>query len=110
MSSPAPPPPAANQNTPTFGQGIAAFIVACIVLAGLFAAALSGILPPNLAARVITLCIAVAGSGFTMFLLGSMSWDLPNGLKIGGKKVNWMEVMIHLLWFVELIYKDYLIY
>jgi tetratricopeptide (TPR) repeat protein len=54
------------------------------MLAGLFASALSGFLPPNLAARVVSLCIAVAGSGFTMFLLGYMSWDLPNGLKIGG--------------------------
>ena len=33
---------------------------------------------------MVTLCIAVAGSGFTMFLLGNMAWDLPNGLRIGG--------------------------
>jgi tetratricopeptide (TPR) repeat protein len=84
MSSPAPTPPAANQNTPTFGQGTAAFVVSCIFLVILFASALFGFLSPNLAARVVTLCIAVAGSGFTMFLLGNMSWDLPNGLKIGG--------------------------
>jgi hypothetical protein len=84
MTDPAPTPPAANSNAPTFGQGTAAFIVACAVLAGLFASALFGLLPSNLAARVVTLCIAVAGSGSTMFLLGSMNWDLPNGLKIGG--------------------------
>lgn len=77
-------PQVTGDNRPTGRQGVAAFAVACAVLAGLFASALSGFLPPSLAARVVSLCIAVAGSGFTMFLLGYMSWDLPNGLKIGG--------------------------
>jgi hypothetical protein len=52
--------------------------------AALFAAAIFGYLPANLMSPVIRLCIAVAGGGFTMFLLGYVSGQLPNGLKIGG--------------------------
>ncbi len=71
-------------NNPTRGQSIAAFSVGCIVLAALLAAALLGLLPANLVPVVIRLCVAVAGAGFTMFLLGYMNWDMPNQLRIGG--------------------------
>jgi tetratricopeptide (TPR) repeat protein len=71
-------------NAPTRSQGTAAFAVGCLMAAALFAAAIFGYLPANLMSPVIRLCIAVAGGGFTMFLLGYVSGQLPNGLKIGG--------------------------
>jgi tetratricopeptide (TPR) repeat protein len=71
-------------NSPSSGQGTAAFVVGCVMTVGLFAAAVLGYLPPSLMSPVVRLCIAVAGGGFTMFLLGYMSATLPNGLKVGG--------------------------
>jgi tetratricopeptide (TPR) repeat protein len=71
-------------NSPSNLQKIAAFVVAVIVLGVLFASALCGLVAPEHVNRIIRLCIAIAGAGFTLFLLGYFDWSLPNGIRVGG--------------------------
>jgi tetratricopeptide (TPR) repeat protein len=54
------------------------------MLGALFASALFGLVASEHVNRIIRLCIAVAGGGFTLFLVGYFDWHLPNGIKIGG--------------------------
>jgi hypothetical protein len=51
MSDPAAAPAAGGSNIPGKGRDIAAFSVGCLMLAGLFYAAIDGRLPPNLVSR-----------------------------------------------------------
>lgn len=65
-------------------QKLAAFLVGVLMLGALFASALFGLVAANHVDRIIRLCVAVAGGGFTLFLIGYFDWKLPNGMQIGG--------------------------
>ncbi len=69
---------------PSWVQQAAAFSVGCVVLVALFAAAIMGWVGADHAGLIVRLCIAVAGAGFTAFLLGYLHLDLPMGIKAGG--------------------------
>ncbi len=76
--------PRASRNKVSDGQKLAAFIVGVLMLGALFASALFGLVPPEHVNRIVRLCVAVAGGGFALFLVGYFDWDLPNGMQIGG--------------------------
>jgi tetratricopeptide (TPR) repeat protein len=76
--------PRSSLNRPTDLQKLAAFVVGVLMLGALFASALFGLVAPEHVNRIVRLCIAVAGGGFALFLLGYFDWHLPNGMQIGG--------------------------
>lgn len=69
---------------PHWAQQTAAFVVACLILTGLFVGALMGWFGVENTALIVRLCIAVAGAGFANFLMGYLHLHLPLGVKAGG--------------------------
>jgi tetratricopeptide (TPR) repeat protein len=70
-------------NQPSKHQMTAAFVVGILVLVVLLASALFGVVPHQYAGDIFKLCIAVAGAGFTLFLIGQFEYK-SKGLSIGG--------------------------
>jgi len=94
MSPPANRPAAPRWNRPSGAQTGVAFGVAIVVLATLLVSALFGIVPQQFVGRIFQLAIAVAGAGFTLFLLGYFDWHRSDGLRIGGPLGVFVLLMI----------------